>query len=93
MRTPSRLLVALIVTAFMLSSCGSGSIPSTPDPTATPNTNPNTNTSVPSGTLDAKQVHILLGPIVDSSIAIFDPTDLKELEKIRAILEYKLIPG
>jgi len=74
MCTSSRLLAALIVTIFMLSSCGGGggssTSPAAQDPAPT-------NNSVPSVILDAKQGQILLGPVVDASIEIFDATDLE----------------
>lgn len=78
MRTSNRFLAALIFTAFMLSSCGGGGgsnpTPSGPDPEPGPQAN--TNNSVPSVSLDAMQGQILLGPVVDASIEIFDATDL-----------------
>lgn len=68
------LLATLVVAIFILSSCGGGGGPS---PSSSDLISPaSTDSSVPSVTLDAKQGQVLLGPIVDASIEIYDVTAL-----------------
>jgi hypothetical protein len=68
---------SLLVTGFCLAitSCGGGG--SSPAPTNGGSTPPPAaSTSVPSATLNAMQGQVLLGPVVDASIEIYDATDL-----------------
>ena len=72
----ARLFISAVFTAFFLVSCGGGGsapINSNENPITPP---PPASNSVPSATLGAMQGQVLLGPVVDASIEIYDAVDL-----------------
>ena len=69
-----RLLSAVLVTLAIVSCGGGGGDSTSPNNTVTP---PPVSNPVPTATLNAKQGQVLLGPVVDASIEIYDVTDLE----------------
>ena len=69
-------LLSVVLVMLAIASCGGGGDSASPPPNNVVTPPPVTNTVSPV-TLNSKQGQVLLGPVVDASIEIYDATDLE----------------
>ncbi|MDA9090601.1 hypothetical protein N9J84_00700 [Porticoccaceae bacterium] len=69
-------LLSVVLVMLAIASCGGGGDSASPSPNNVVTPPPVTNTVSPV-TLNSKQGQVLLGPVVDASIEIYDATDLE----------------